>query len=59
VHLRVSPAARARRTAADDAWELPAFDRYDVEVDPVVLADVVVLADHADRPALIVQGRFR
>jgi hypothetical protein len=59
VHLRVSPAARARRTADDDAWELPAFDRYDDEVDPVALADLVVLADHADRPALVVQGRLR
>jgi hypothetical protein len=43
---------------ADRAWELPAFDRYDDEVDPVSLADAVVLADHADRPALVLQGRF-
>jgi hypothetical protein len=58
VHLRVSPAARRRRVPADRAWELPAFDRYDDEVDPVSLADAVVLADHADRPALVLQGRF-
>ncbi len=58
VHLRVSAAARRRRVPADHAWELPAFDRYDDEVDPVALADAVVLADHADRPALILQGRF-
>ncbi|WP_235495095.1 uridine kinase [Geodermatophilus sp. Leaf369] len=58
VHLRVGPAARARRTPAAQAWELPAFDRYDEEVDPVALADVVVLADHADRPALVLQGRY-
>jgi len=58
VHLRVSPAARRRRVAADRAWELPAFDRYDEEVDPSALADAVVLADHADRPALVLQGRF-
>lgn len=58
VHLRVGPAARRRRTPADRAWALPAFDRYDEEVNPVTLADAVVLADHADRPALVLQGRW-
>jgi hypothetical protein len=58
IHLRVSPAARRRRAPADRAWELPAFDRYDAEVDPASLADAVVLADHPDRPALVLQGRF-
>ncbi|MEU2347533.1 uridine kinase [Modestobacter sp. NPDC049651] len=58
VHLRVSPAARRRRVPADRAWELPAFDRYDDEVDPQLLADAVVLAEHPDRPALVLQGRF-
>jgi hypothetical protein len=58
VHLRVGAAARRRRTPAEQAWELPAFDRYDDEVDPVALADAVVLADHADRPALVLAGRF-
>jgi hypothetical protein len=58
VHLRMSRAARARRTPAEDAWQLPAFDRYDEEVDPVSLADAVVLADHPDRPALVLQGRL-
>lgn len=58
IHLRVGPAARHRRTPADQAWALPAFDRYDDEVDPVALADAVVLADHADRPALLLAGRW-
>jgi hypothetical protein len=58
VHLRVAPAARRRRTPDDQAWELPAFDRYDDEVDPVPLADAVVLADSPDHPALVLQGRF-
>ena len=40
-------------TPAEQAWELPAFDRYDDEVDPPALADAVVLADHPDRPALV------
>lgn len=58
VHLRVSAAARRRRVDPDHAWELPAFDRYDDEVNPAALADAVVLADHADRPALVLAGRF-
>jgi hypothetical protein len=58
VHLRVAAAARRRRTPPEQAWELPAFERYDEEVDPVALADAVVLADHPDRPALVLAGRF-
>jgi hypothetical protein len=58
LHLRMSPAARRRRTPDEFAWQLPAFDRYDAEVDPVALADAVVLADHPDRPALVLGGRF-
>jgi hypothetical protein len=58
VHVRMGPAARRRRTPEEQAWELPAFDRYDREVDPVALADAVVLADHPDRPALLLGGRF-
>jgi hypothetical protein len=56
IHLRMSPAARRRRTPPEAAWELPAFDRYDAEVDPAALADALVLADHPDRPALVLQG---
>jgi len=58
IHLRMSPAARRRRTPEEQAWELAAFDRYDEEVDPSALADAVVLADHPDRPALVLAGRF-
>ena len=58
VHLRVAPAARRRLTPPEQAWELPAFDRYDDEVDPAALADAVVLADQPDRPALVLAGRF-
>jgi hypothetical protein len=58
VHLRMAPAARLRRTPPEDAWQLPAFDRYDDEVDPAALADAVVLADHPERPALVLSGRF-
>ncbi|CCG04880.1 uridine kinase [Blastococcus saxobsidens] len=58
VHLRLSPAARRRRAPVEQAWALPAYDRYDAEVDPMALADAVVLADHPDRPALVLGGRF-
>ena len=58
VHLRMTPAARRRRTPDDEQWALPAFDRYDEEVDPVALADAVVLADHPDRPAIVLGGRW-
>lgn len=52
VHLALSPAALARRTPDDEAWTLPAFARYTAEVDPMAVADLVVRAEHADRPAL-------
>jgi len=58
VHLRVAPPARRRRTPQEQAWELPAYDRYDDEVGPVSLADAVVLADSPDHPALVLQGRL-
>ncbi len=51
VHLSLSPGALARRTAAEDAWTLPAFARYEAEVAPAETADVVVRADDPRRPA--------
>ncbi|GLZ01562.1 uridine kinase [Actinoplanes sp. NBRC 103695] len=53
VHLELSAAALARRTAPDDAWTLPAYARYGSEVDPASFADVVVRMDHPARPALV------
>lgn len=53
IHLRLSPGARDRRTAAGDAWMLPAYDRYDTEVGPAEVADLVVRADDPRRPALV------
>lgn len=52
VHLAMSPAARARRTDADQAWTLPAYERYDAEVRPADLADVVVRLDDPRHPAV-------
>jgi hypothetical protein len=53
VHLEMSPAALARRTAAADRWTLPAYRRYADEVDPPMLADVVVRVDDPRHPALV------
>ena len=52
VHLALSATVLERRTPADEAWTLPAYARYADEVDPVAVADLVVRADHPDRPAL-------
>lgn len=55
VHLRLTPAARRRRTAADWAWTLPAFERYEREVRPADVAQVVVHADDPAHPAISVR----
>ncbi|MDY7086869.1 MAG: uridine kinase [Actinomycetota bacterium] len=55
VHLEMSAAALARRTPADGAWTLPAFERYASEVDPASFADVVVRVDDPRRPAMVVE----
>lgn len=57
VHLALSPAALARRTGADQHWTLPAFARYEQEVAPADLADIVVRVDDPRRPA--VETRLR
>ncbi|GAA3396832.1 uridine kinase [Streptomyces roseoviridis] len=49
VHLRLSAGALARRT--NQPWTLPAFARYEDEVGPADVADVVVRADDPRRPA--------
>jgi hypothetical protein len=54
VHVALSPAARRRRVPPGDAMrELPAWDRYDSEVAPATVADVVVRADDPQRPAVV------
>lgn len=56
VHLSMSVAALARRTPADDAWTLPAYERYAAEIGPVQRADLVVRVDDPLRPALVTHG---
>jgi len=53
VHLSLSRAARERRFPPDEAWTLPAFDRYEAEVSPADLADVVVRLDRPQHPAVL------
>jgi hypothetical protein len=51
VHLWLSPGALRRKV--EDHWTLPAYARYEREVDPTHAADLVVRVDHPDRPALV------
>ncbi len=51
VHLKLSPAALARRTPEAERWTLPAFARYEAETRPEEAADIVVRADDPRRPA--------
>jgi len=53
VHLALSPGALRRGTPPEWAWTLPAYARYDAEVDPALLADIVIRADDPDHPAVV------
>jgi hypothetical protein len=55
VHLAVSRAARKRLVPDGWRWTLPAFDRYDIDVDPIGLADVVIRYDDPRHPAVSVR----
>ncbi|MEU1392373.1 MULTISPECIES: uridine kinase [unclassified Nonomuraea] len=56
VHVWLSAGALARRTPQDERWRLPAYERYEREARPQRAADVVVRADHPDRPAVLTDG---
>ncbi|MEV4376895.1 uridine kinase [Streptosporangium sp. NPDC049644] len=53
VHLRLSPGALARRTPDQERWTLPAYARYEAEVAPARVADLVVRVDDPRHPALV------
>jgi hypothetical protein len=59
IHLRMSAAALARRTPADQQWTLPAFARYAAEAGPDQAADIVVLLDDPRHPAVTSGVRAR
>lgn len=48
VHFRMSPAALTRSLAEDERWTVPAHVRHEEGAE----ADLLVLADHPDRPAV-------
>lgn len=57
VHISLSAAARRRRVPPADATrDLAAFARYDDEVRPAELADIVVRANDPRHPAVVVRG---
>lgn len=51
VHLRMSHAALARRTAEEERWTLPAYERYEREAAPGETADILVHTDDPRHPA--------
>lgn len=53
VHLAVRPQTLARLTPAEDAWQLPAYERYARETTPEAVADVVVRVDDPRRPGIV------
>jgi hypothetical protein len=52
VHLRMSGRALARLLPEDEAWTLPAYARYEIDNGPADEADLLILADHPNRPAV-------
>ncbi|GAY08403.1 uridine kinase [Pseudonocardia sp. N23] len=52
VHLRMSAAALRRRLPAGLEWTVSAHERYETERYPAEDADLVVLSDHPERPAI-------
>lgn len=52
VHLQMGPAALRRRLPDTERWTLPAYARYADEREPERNADLLVLSDHPDRPAV-------
>jgi hypothetical protein len=55
-HCAVSRQARRRLTPDEQRWTLPALDRYDIDVDPSALADVVIRYDDPGHPAVLIKA---
>jgi hypothetical protein len=56
VHMRMSAAALARRTPVPERWTLPALARYEAEVGPDQVADLVIRLDDPRHPAVSVRA---
>lgn len=52
IHLAVSRHARKRLVEPDWSWTLAAYDRYDIDVDPISICDVAVRFDDPGHPAI-------
>lgn len=52
VHLHLGEGALRRRTSADQLWTVPALLAHEAEADTDAVVDLLVRAEHADRPAL-------
>lgn len=52
VHLRMGATALRRRMPAEELWTVPVFERYERERDPAGEAEIVILTDHPERPAV-------
>lgn len=55
VHFSVSRQALRRLSPPELAWALPAFDRYEIDVDPSGQADIVLRYDDPARPAIFLR----
>jgi hypothetical protein len=53
IHFGLSRAGLARRIDPDWAWTVPAYERYETEVGPRRVADLVILVDDPRRPAVL------
>jgi len=53
VHLWLSAAALVRTMPPDEAWALPAFARYEAEVNPLPRSDTGVRVDDPAHPAVV------
>ncbi|MFD7309313.1 uridine kinase [Promicromonospora sp. NPDC059942] len=51
VHLAIKPATLRRRTPPEEEWAIPAYERYDREIEGV--PDLLVRVDHPEHPALV------
>lgn len=53
IHIALTEGALRRRMPAPLQWRVPAYIRYDAEVDPASWADVVIRADDPAHPAIV------
>jgi hypothetical protein len=55
LHAAISRPARRRLAGPEWSWTLPAFDRYDIDLDPSAQAELVLRYDDPQHPALFIR----